>query len=256
MPEGFQDKFSDSYTARVQRRMSEGIEDLMVRLDKLTSDFLGVLGKDKPKFFQSSLDNIKQITGTLRGANLLVDNADIASLCDQLELAVQYSADQLRDNQNARLAAQASFSAAATIMASLLTAQSTPSAQPAPTPRLPVEDTLEGLEIVDPEADKPSTLDPLLGPEDTPVDELLGDLMPELNEPSTVEGITSAVSDEEQQIINDLEALSPELAEALTEPAVEEPEQQEPKSMLAEIAAMDVDDEDDIDPEIASLFDL
>jgi hypothetical protein len=218
LPDGFKDKFSDNYSNKLQRRIKDGTDDIASRLAKLITDFVGVLGREKPKFFQSTLDNITQLTATLRGANLLARDAALVQVCTALDMVVQYTADQLRDNMSARIAVQASCNACVVALSSVLgsAVEAAPSAQAEPT-----------------------ELDTLLGPaEETPTDLAL----------------------EIEQIMDDVEArgeaeeLLGDLIPELILPVETAPPEAKTKTILEEVAGMEIPEEDEVDDDIASLF--
>lgn len=101
LPDGFRETFEDKYTNRVQQRMAEGVADLYGRLGKILSEFRGTLVKEKPKFFQSTLDNITQLSLTLQSMNV-TGNSDISAITDALSNVMGYSITQLKNTQTAR----------------------------------------------------------------------------------------------------------------------------------------------------------
>ena len=222
LPEGFETVFTDRYNQRVRDMLAGGIEDGCQRLLKLVIEFNAVLGKDKPKFFQSTIDNMRQLTATLRASASIADDADLMALCDVSELVSQYDADQLRNNMNARVAAQASCEACITTLHAVLNLQD--EEEPA-------------------HSEPPATneLDVLLGPaEETP-----SDLATEIADSMNVESRTEA-----EELLGDI---MPELSVSTVETETDEPVSQTPRDMIAEVANMDVDD--DIEDDLKSLFD-
>lgn len=120
LPEGFKEKFSENYNSKASARMKRGVDDVLERILALTEDFAGVLAKDKPKFFQSTLDKIAQLTSTLRGANMVVNDSDLNVICSGLDQVVCYTTDQLKNNMSAREAVAASCTACNAAMRAVL----------------------------------------------------------------------------------------------------------------------------------------
>jgi hypothetical protein len=225
LPEGFEEKFADNYSNKVRRRLREGIEDTCLRVQKLVKDFRGVIARDKPKFFQSTLDNIEQLTQTLRNTNAVVGDGDINDLTAALALVTGYSAEQLRLNESARIAVSASCTASLAALAAVLNL--------VVEEECAVEDAAPGITVEEEQLDLPIPAPPSAQAEPPQEDD------------------DGAVT---------LGALIPELAEPVPEAPVEE-EEEPVGSILEQVANMPEDElvpaddeEDTVDPELAALF--
>ena len=110
LPEGFGELFADKYNERVANNMAEGIQDLIDRIYAQTGQFNIQLNADKPKFYQSTIDNLAQLGTTLQSMNMTGDTT-IEAIVKAVSMATSYSAEQLKANMNARTAAAASCAA-------------------------------------------------------------------------------------------------------------------------------------------------
>lgn len=106
LPDGFEEKFQMNYEARVSDMMAGGIRDARLRLSKLVTAFREVLGSDKPKFFQGTLDNIAMLGLTISHMNVTSD-PELQSIFDATQLISAEPAEHLRDNMTMRLSVTA-----------------------------------------------------------------------------------------------------------------------------------------------------
>jgi len=144
LPDGLEERFSDTFNQKVRDRMHAGVLDVCKRIHKLTSEFSVVLEREKPKFFQGTLDNIAQLTGTLGLLNDLVNSADITQLCTALQGATGYSAEDLRLHEQVRQQVRMYNSAAVIALADVLGLDN-----PAPAPVPEVDDELLQIHVPD-----------------------------------------------------------------------------------------------------------
>lgn len=143
LPDGLEGRFSDTFNQKVRDRMEAGVMDVCKRIHKLTSEFSVVLEREKPKFFQGTLDNIAQLTDTLALLNDLVSSKDITDLCTALRGATGYSAEDLRLHEQARHSVRAYNSASVIALASVL-GYDNPTTEPE---SVPVDDELLQIHV-------------------------------------------------------------------------------------------------------------
>jgi hypothetical protein len=106
LPEGFRERFEMNYQGRVTRLLDTGVDDCKVRLATLLTAWYETLTKDKPKFFQGTIDNLVQLGKTLHSMNIGKD-PDLTTVCGHIADLAEYSAENLRDNMSLRLATAA-----------------------------------------------------------------------------------------------------------------------------------------------------
>lgn len=247
LPEGFEERFSDSYNERVGERMEVGLKDLCKRIRQPVTEYAVTLRKDKPKFFQGTLDNIGQMTETLCMTNLANDPA-ISSLCDALRGVVQYSAEQLKLNMTSREETALYCDAVGTAVDAILGNTHVPRERAATASALsPAMQAVADLPTPPGESDDP--LGDLLGAADSspavsPEDTLVNEPAPELAE--TLQQMAADASPAEAPAPSSLDEL---ITDAAPEPVVEEEDDEmgslgsftanKPKDLISQVADMD-----------------